>query len=266
MPSALDKAKRIYREEGPRGLTKAMRRKISDAVRGEARLQLLPGQGEAWTEYMSWLSFANAGMLTQGNVDCFDYAIRNLPGAAPLVEIGSFCGLSANVIAYLKQKHGVKNPLFTCDRWQFEGAETGGALGDSRVVTHADYAAYVKETFRRNAEMFSRHDLPFTIEAFSDEFFAAWAAKETRVDVFGRNVQLGGPIGFCYIDGNHSYDFAKRDFENCDRWLERGGFILFDDSAIGTRWDVCKVAEEVAALGRYEVVARNPNWFFRKLS
>src|SRR5687767_3117074 len=98
MLSTLDKVKRVYREEGPRGLRKAVRRRLSDAVRGDARLQLLPGQGEAWTEYMSWLSFANAGMLTPGNVDCFDYAIRNLPSSAPLVEIGSFCGLSTNAI------------------------------------------------------------------------------------------------------------------------------------------------------------------------
>ena len=55
-------------------------------------------------------------------------------------------------------------------------------------------------------------------------------ASGRRSDVFGRSFQLGGPISFCYIDGNHTDDLAKRDFENCDRYLEKGGFVLFDDS------------------------------------
>jgi Methyltransferase domain len=75
---------------------------------------------------------------------------------------------------------------------------------------------------------------------------------------------LGGAISFCYIDGNHSYDFAKLDFENCDRFLEKGGFMLFDDSADGSDWDVCKVVQEVIATGRYDLIAKNPNYFFRR--
>lgn len=43
-----------------------------------------------------------------------------------------------------------------------------------------------------------------------------------------------------------------------------GGFILFDESATGSDWEVCRVVQEVAETGRYELVARNPNWFFRK--
>ena len=53
-------------------------------------------------EYVEWLCFANAGMLDRGNLYCFDYAIRNLPSSAPLIEIGSFCGLSTNLITYYK--------------------------------------------------------------------------------------------------------------------------------------------------------------------
>src|SRR3954466_6118167 len=66
------------------------------------------------TPYVQWLSFANAGMLNQGNLWCFDYAMRHLPSDAPMVEIGSFCGLSTNLISYYRQKHGRGNALFTC--------------------------------------------------------------------------------------------------------------------------------------------------------
>lgn len=102
------------------------------------------------------------------------------------------------------------------------------------------------------------------IELFSDEFFQAWRSSRAVQDIFGRPIALGGPISFCYIDGNHSYDFVKRDFENVDAFLERGGFILFDDSEDGSAWEVCRVVQEVRASGRYDLVIKNPNYLFRK--
>lgn len=221
---------------------------------------------EIWTEHMSWLTFANAGMLNKANVYCFDYGLRNLPSDTSILEIGSFCGLSTNMIGHLKEKHQIKNPFFTCDKWIFEGATSSGNIGDSDSISHTEYREFVKETFIRNVRFFSRRDLPFTIELFSDEFFESWAAGEKRVDVFGRDCQLGGAIGFCYIDGNHSYEFAKRDFENVDKFLEKNGFILFDDSSDGSGWGVCEVVQEILAAGRYELVSRNPNYFFKKLA
>ena len=206
--------------------------------------------------YIQWLMFANAGMLHGGNVYCFDYAIRNLPSAAPMVEIGSFCGLSTNAITYFKRRHGATNRLVTSDRWVFEGAMSGTTVGQS-PLTHDEYQAFVKETFRRNVELFSRGDLPYTIELFSDEFFDAWREHRDARDVFDRPICLGGPISFCYIDGNHTYEFARRDFEHCDEFLERGGFILFDDSADGSGWEVCRVVQEVAAAGRYGLVVKS---------
>lgn len=56
-------------------------------------------------EYLDWLCFANAGMLDPGNIYSMDIAVRNLPSGSPVVEIGSFCGLSSNVISYLLLKH-----------------------------------------------------------------------------------------------------------------------------------------------------------------
>lgn len=245
----------VYRTEGLGGVVKRL-------------LAILANHGtplnEFWSEYLDWLTFANAGMLARGNVWCIDYAIRNLPSEAPILEIGSFCGLSTNVITYLKEKYKVRNPLITSDKWIFEGAKSDGMLGDSQSVTHTEYKQFVKESFLKNVQMFSRNDLPFSIELFSDEFFNAWSTFQNYPDVFGREVKLGGPISFCYIDGNHSYDFAKRDFVNADRFLEKGGFILFDDSSDYSGWEVCKVVKEVIETGRYELIAKNPNYFFRK--
>jgi hypothetical protein len=253
----IGKGVRLWREQGLDALIRAISNKPSNQI------QMGPVK-ESWTGYMDWLTFANAGMLDRGNAYCIEYAVQNIKSNAPFLEIGSFCGLSTNMITYFKEKYNAKNPLVTCDRWIFEGSEHGGMLGDSKTVSHADYRDFVKETFIRNVKIFSRYDIPYTMELLSDEFFRAWLNLEEHKDVFGRNFQLGGPIAFCYIDGNHSYEFARRDFENCDKYLEKGGFVLFDDSADGSGWEVCRVVQEVQDSGRYELVAKSPNYFFRK--
>jgi predicted O-methyltransferase YrrM len=231
----------------------------------EIRKKYLPKtMDEVWTEYMDWLSFVNAGMLWKSNVLCLDYAIENLPEEAPIVEIGSFCGLSTNLITYLKDKHGKKNPLITCDQWSFVGAEQGPMLADSKHISHEAYRQFVKETYIRNIQMFSKGDLPYTIEQLSDDFFQAWADQAVCEDVLGREIKLGGPISFCFIDGDHSYAVVKRDFENCDRYLQRGGFILFDDSADYSEWEVNRLMPEIRRSGRSQLVAKNPNYLFRK--
>lgn len=253
----IKKGIQIFREQGLAEVVRALLDRRSPGTQnGPVK--------ESWPAYMDWLIYANAGMLTRGNAYCIDFAIQNIKSKSPIVEIGSFCGLSTNIITYYKEKNNVDNALVTVDKWIFEGAENGGMLGDSKTVSHAMYKDFIKETFTRNVQMFSRYDLPFTMEVFSDEFFSSWEKAEKCRDVFGREFLLGGPISFCYIDGNHSYEFAKRDYINCDKYLERGGFILFDDSADGSGFEVCKVVKEVLDNGRYDLVAKNPNYFFRK--
>ena len=212
-------------------------------------------------DYIAYLSFVNAGMLNKGNLLCFDYAMRNLPSQNPIVEIGSFCGLSTNLLSYFRQKHGKTNRIFNCDRWEFEGAN--GNVGDSDI-SHADYRLFARDSYIRNVKMFSRTQLPSTVEALSGDFFRQWERGDTVTDVFGRSAKLGGPISFCYIDGNHEYAFAKSDFENTDRFLEPGGFVLFDDSADGSHWEVCRVIEEMKQRPDYKFVVKNPNYMFQK--
>jgi hypothetical protein len=202
-------------------------------------------------------------MLERGNLYCFEYAIKHLPSAAPIIEIGSFCGLSTNLLTYYKEKHRAPNILITADKWRFEGSSDGSTIGES-TVTHREYRELVKESFIRNAQTFSRNALPYTVEMFSDEFFDAWRESSKLTDVFGRSITLGGPISFCYIDGDHSYEAVKRDFIHADEFLEKGGFILFDDSADSSDWEVRKVVAQLKNDPRYELIAQNPNYLFRK--
>lgn len=250
------KLKNKFQQSGVRGVAaSALRRAASRVDSYETN------QGN---EFLAWIRFAVPGMLCDGNVDAMEYAIKNMPPGKPILEIGSFCGLSTVVLSYLLSKRSKTTPIFTCDKWEFEGQELGSPLGDSPSVTHDMYRAYARDTFLRSTQTFAADHLPHTIECLSDEFFRRWFENEQTVDVFGRPVTLGGEISFSYIDGNHTYEFAKRDFENTDRALVPGGFILFDDSGDDSHWEVNQLTREIAAGDQYELISRNPNYLFRK--
>ena len=214
-------------------------------------------------EFVRWLGYANAGMLKPGNAWNMDFAVRHLPSAGALVEIGSFAGLSANVLCHLLRKHRRDNAFFTCDNWDVTGQNRTGPINGGGL-TFSQYGAFVKTTFVRNLEFFSPSNRPFAVEASSEEFFRRWESREAVTDLFGRTVRLGGAIAFCYIDGEHSRAAVGREFASVDACMAPGGFILFDDSSDSSPFGLNRLMREIAAGGRYELVQQNPNYFFRK--
>lgn len=214
-------------------------------------------------EFLNWLRFANAGMLHPGNIFAMKYAIDRLPTNDAVIEIGSFCGLSTNVISYFLKGSGRKNVMYCSDKWEFENANKDGNVGNSDTA-HSDYSAFVKASFIRNLTLFSGRN-PFPVELFSDDFFKKWSDNAKVVDVFNRDVKLGGGISFCYVDGNHSYDYVKRDFQNIDKFLVRGGYILFDDSSDGNPFGLTRLMKEIKKTSGYRVVMKNPNYLFEKV-
>jgi hypothetical protein len=220
------------------------------------------GRDVSSDEYILWISAILGGFLSQGNVRAFDYAVRHMPPEGAIVEIGSLFGLSTNIITYLTIKYERDNPFFTCDPWVFEslGRPVGGYF-DADSEAYRDYA---KKVFKMNTALFSAGRQPYTIEAYSHQFFKLWHTCSTTEDVFGRPVTLGGPISFAYIDGAHAYNAVKGDFLGVDQHLLPGGFILFDDSADLSGFEVNRVVAEVKRDPSYELVFKTPNYFFRR--
>jgi len=208
------------------------------------------------------------GWLDPRNVRLFDYCIQHLPSGAPIVEIGSYCGLSLNMLIQLARKHRVSNTVISVDPWTFGIPEE---MTRSTGLATPAYRAYLVESFRRSVELFSRDRLPYHIELDSDQFFERWASGAELVDFFGRAAKLGGPISFAYIDGDHSYEQSRRDFANVDRFLEPGGFVVFDDSAdrshtrTGKIWGSTQTAQEAAALPNYRVIDKSHHYCIQKL-
>ncbi len=128
-------------------------------------------------------------MLHHGHRQRIDLAVGRLPSGDPVLEIDAFCGLSTNVITDVLRRHGRPNRLVvSTDPWQFD----------------------------RNVRFWSGDRLPNALELASNDFFAAWRLGGMRTDVFGREAELGGPLAFASIDGDHSNEQALFDFHNVD--------------------------------------------------
>jgi Methyltransferase domain len=209
------------------------------------------------------------GMLSEGNKYLFDLALRQLPAEGSLLEIGSFGGMSMNLVLHLMERHGVNRPVYSCDPWSYLGYHDrcppfpdhiDGKPGVSRV----EYMEYILESYKRALRLLHPSRLPFSIRTRSDEFFVQWRSRQTAVDVFGREAKLGGPLAFVYIDGDHSLEVSRRDLENAMEFLVPGGFLLFDDSAAGTSFGSAALMKEVLQRNDLEKVLANPNYLFRK--
>ena len=72
-----------------------------------------PGYKDVSDDNTNLLSMAIPGFLHPGNLYCFDYAIKNIPSSAPIIEIGSFSGLSTNILNYYLKLYDKKNKQST---------------------------------------------------------------------------------------------------------------------------------------------------------
>jgi hypothetical protein len=214
-------------------------------------------------EYVDHIRFIIGGWLLSGNIEAFEFALNEMPEGGAIIEVGSFLGLSTNIIAYGAHKYGRKNPFFNCDPWLFAGRDRPKANYFSTGTQ--EYRDWVMTIFKMNIQMFSAPFPPKTIEATSDDFFENWRQGSEVLDIHGKLSILGGAISFAYLDGDHTYEGVRKDFLSVDRHLLPGGFILFDDSADQSSFDGIKqFVSELASNPRYELKLKSPNYLFRK--
>ena len=215
-------------------------------------------------------SIIGGQMLVPGNLKLMDYAIQHMPEGGQILEIGCWAGFSANLILHLTRKYERKVALLSCDPWIYEGIEDELGKKNERIDGHdhilrVDYMNYIYRAYMQAAYLFSPDNLPKTFRLTSDAFFEHFAQGSTLVDIFGESRKLEESFSFCYIDGNHAYDFVKRDFENVGKYLLPQGFILLDDSGDGAPFGSARLMEEIKRNPDYRIVAKNPNYLLQKL-
>ncbi len=211
-----------------------------------------------------YVTINGAPLFVPENIYCIHYAIAHLPTDDPVLEIGSFTGMSTCMLSHFLSRNNRENKLITVDKWEFEEKEKNYYARVLKVPP-AEMKQYIRESFIRNVRHFSGERLPHTFEMFSDEFFECWHHRRKVKNIWGTSEDTGGAVSFAYLDGNHQYAFVKRDFENVHRCLVQGGFIFFDDSAAHIRSGMHDFMKEMKQRKDYEVVLKNPNYLYRRI-
>jgi predicted O-methyltransferase YrrM len=210
------------------------------------------------------------GMLHEGNIYLMDYAIQNMPEDGIVLEIGSYAGLSTNVMLHLLEKHGKKHRFVGCDAWIYEGFKDHTGIVETHVdgkpeVSREAYVSYIKNAFKNAAQLLHPNNKPFTCHLPSDAFFKTWNTTNDFTDVFDRTFSIQQEISFAYIDGDHSYEQAKKDFENVATKLKVNGFILLDDSADHLNFGSKDFIKEIKQHSDFRVIDNNPNYLIQKV-
>jgi hypothetical protein len=214
-------------------------------------------------EFAEHLLSVVGGFQDRGNLRAFECCVRTMPAGGAVVEIGAFLGLSTNLISYALHRYGRDNRFFTCDPWVFAGSDKPKA--DYFSTASPDYRQWVMQLFKMNTSLFSRGREPFAIEGTSRQFFSWWSECATVQDLWGRQIRLGGPISFAYVDGAHTYPEVSTDLRCADAHLLPGGLVFLDDSADAGSYDGVKMAvADLARGGRFDLVLKTPNYCFRK--
>lgn len=108
---------------------------------------------------------------------------------------------------------------------------------DGNIHIKEDFLKHIKTTFSQSNLTINEMEL---IQGFSNEPRVIEKLKKRRFDLI-------------YIDGDHSYEVAKQDFENYSKLLNKGGYIVMDDASYflpGTQFfkgmeSVSKVCNEI---------------------
>ncbi len=129
---------------------------------------------------------------------------------ANFLEIGVFRGQTASLASLCARTIGTNCQVY--------GISPFLPAGDS-VSTYAEGLDYYQDTLKNFDHFKLPH--PRLVRAFS---------TEPQAETLFRSQ----PWEMIYIDGNHDYEVASKDWQNCSQNLQKGGVIVLDDSALFT--------------------------------
>ena len=148
-------------------------------------------------------------LATDGHLSDHEVDFLTLAGVVPaakgaILEIGSFKGKSTVVLAKAaKHAGGAHTELWACDPFT------------SPTTTCPDLAeASSFPAFERNLRSANVTDDVKVFQDFSDQLAVTWNT----------------PLRLLWIDGDHTFEGAKKDFENFSPWLVDGAIVAFHDT------------------------------------
>jgi predicted O-methyltransferase YrrM len=157
------------------------------------------------------------GGVTHGECVRLSYLASLVKSDLAIVEIGSFRGKSACFLG-AGSRHGNGAKIYAIDPWDINSPYSG--------ATKEYWNISNKEEFDRHVEQAKLGNIVTGIKNFSVEEAKKW----------------NKPIGLLHIDGNHSDEGVKSDYNAWFKHVVKGGTIAFHDYNLSP---VKKFVEEV---------------------
>jgi predicted O-methyltransferase YrrM len=151
------------------------------------------------------------GFLSPAEGDALLDCAAKLPGDAPALEIGSYCGKSTVYLGLGCQSSG--RALFALDHHRGSEEHQPGELFHDPELVDSSGTFSTLDSFRATIQAASLDDTVIPVLTSSAQFAAAWS----------------GELSLVFIDGGHSLDAALLDYRNWSRHIGRGGRLAIHD-------------------------------------
>ncbi|MFC5475985.1 class I SAM-dependent methyltransferase [Paraherbaspirillum soli] len=147
--------------------------------------------------------------------------------AGDIVEIGSWWGKSAFILARLARCYGI-GKLLCVDPWSNAHLVQNDAQGMVDKVSAQVDAEEALAVFEMNLLPYNADHVNYLRMPSTDGAQHYRAQREVTTAAFG-TTRYAGQIAILHIDGNHSYAAAKADIEAWSGLVMAGGWIIVDD-------------------------------------
>jgi predicted O-methyltransferase YrrM len=155
---------------------------------------------------------ATKGFMPVDEGDALWRAASVVATKGPLLEVGAYCGKSAVLLGDVAEQMG--SVLFSVDHHRgSEENQAGWEHHDLEVVDAATGRMDTLPFFRRAIEAAHLEHHVVAVVGHSVEVARAWRT----------------PLAFCFIDGGHGREPARRDYEGWTPHVMSGGILAIHD-------------------------------------
>jgi len=158
---------------------------------------------------------------------CALYEVARRSTAGDVVEIGSWWGKSAFILARLARCYGIGN-LLCVDPWTNEHLVQNDEQGLVDTESAQVDAGEALAVFEMNLLPYSANHVNYLRMPSTDGARHYREHRSVTTTSFG-TTNYCGRIAILHIDGNHSYAAAKADIASWSGFVVDGGWIIIDD-------------------------------------
>ncbi len=155
---------------------------------------------------------ATKGFMPTDEGEALRAAAFDVASDGPLLEVGAYCGKSAILLGAVAESK--RSVLFSVDHHRgSEENQAGWEHHDRDVVDPGTGRMDTLPFFRRTIEAAKLEHQVIAVVGHSSEVAAAWRT----------------PLAFCFIDGGHGREPARRDYEGWTPHVRSGGILAIHD-------------------------------------